>query len=173
MRRLADPNRIRELMRRLGQQPGRGGRVFLTGGASALLIGWRETTIDVDLMLDADAEPLLRAIAGLKETLELNIELASPADFIPELPGWSDRSQFIVREGHVDFFHYDFYAQALSKLERGHATDMSDVAEMITRRLVEAPEALRLFGQIEPELYRYPAIDPPSFRRQVGRIFGS
>ncbi len=158
-------------MRRLGQQPGRGGRVYLTGGACALLIGWRETTIDVDLMFDADAEPLLRAVADLKETLELNVELASPADFIPELPGWSDRSQFIVREGRVDFFFYDFYAQALSKVERGHVTDMSDVAEMMARRLVDPPMALRLFDEIESELYRYPAIDAPSFRRQVEATF--
>jgi len=86
MRRLADLDRIKQLMRRLGQQPGRGGRVYLTGGASALLIGWRQATIDVDLMFDVDAEPLLRAIVGLKEALGINVELASPADFIPELP---------------------------------------------------------------------------------------
>lgn len=159
-------------MRRLGEQPGGGGRVYLTGGASALLVGWRETTIDVDLMLDADAEPLLRAIADLKEALELNIELASPADFIPELPGWAARSRFIAHEGRVDFLHYDFYAQALSKVERGHATDMADVGEMIARRLVDPTQALQLFNAIEGGLYRYPAIDARSFRRQVELTFG-
>jgi hypothetical protein len=173
MRRLADPDRIKELMRRLGQQPGRGGRVYLTGGASALLIGWRQTTIDVDLMFDADAEPLLRAVVELKEALEINVELASPADFIPELPGWRDRSRFIAREGRLDFLHYDFYAQALAKVERGHATDMADVAEMVTRQLVQPAEALRLFGDVEPELYRYPAIDAASFRRQVEAAFSA
>ena len=160
-------------MRRLGQQPGRGGRVYLTGGASALLIGWRQATIDVDLMFDADAEPLLRAIVGLKEALEINVELASPADFIPELPGWQERSQFIIREGRVDFFHYDFYAQALAKVERGHATDLEDVAEMLTRQLVQPAKALQLFGQIEPQLYRYPAIDAGSFCRQVEEAFSA
>ena len=173
MRRLADPDRIKELMRRLGQQPGRGGRVYLTGGASALLIGWRQATIDVDLMFDAEAEPLLKAIVELKEALEINVELASPADFIPELPGWRDRSLFVGREGRVDFFHYDFYAQALAKVERGHATDMADVAEMVARQLVDPLEAIRLFGEIEPTLHRYPALDAPSFRRQVEAVFGS
>ncbi len=47
-------------------------------------------------MFDADAEPLLRAVANLRETLELNVELASPAVFILELPGWSDRSQIVI-----------------------------------------------------------------------------
>ena len=173
MRRLADPDRIHELMRRLGQQPGQGGRVYLTGGASALLVGWRQSTIDVDLMFDADAEPLLRAIVGLKETLEINVELASPADFIPELPRWQDRSQFIAREGRIDFFHYDFYAQALAKVERGHSTDLADVSEMLTRQLVQPTKAVQLFDEIEPQLYRYPAIDAGSFRRKVEEAFSA
>lgn len=171
MRRLADPARIKELMRRLGQHPGQGGRVYLTGGASALLIGWRQTTIDIDLMFDAEAEPLLRIIAELKETLEINVELASPADFIPELPGWQNRSQFITREGRIDFFHYDFYAQALAKVERGHATDLADIAEMMARQLVESSKALQLFGEIEPQLHRYPAVDAASFRQKVEEVF--
>lgn len=34
-----------------------------------------------------DVDSLLREIPGLKEDLGVNIELASPPDFIPELPG--------------------------------------------------------------------------------------
>jgi hypothetical protein len=51
----------------------------------------------------------------LKSELDLNVELASPADFIPPLPGWRERSRLIAREGALTFFHYDFYAQALAK----------------------------------------------------------
>ena len=40
---------------------------------------------------------------------------------------------------------------------------------MLSRGLVE-PEAVRqYFADIEPQLYRYPAIDPESFRRSVRR----
>jgi hypothetical protein len=38
---------------------------------------------------------------------------------------------------------------------------------MVRRGLVDPAELLRLFGEIEPELFRYPAIDAPSFRRRV------
>ena len=172
MRRLADADRVQQFMHRLGQLGERGGHVYLTGGATALLVGWRSTTIDIDLALGADAEHLLRVMPALKEELELNVELAAPSDFIPELPGWRGRSRFIQRAGRIDFFHYDFYAQALSKVERGHAQDQGDVRAMLDRNLIDPETAVHLFEQIEPELYRYPAITPASFRRDVERMFG-
>jgi hypothetical protein len=107
------------------------------------------------------------AIADIKVRLQVNIELASPADFLPALPGWQDRSRFIADEGRVAFYHYDFYAQALSKLERGHSQDRIDVTAMRESRLVAPAELLKLFEQIEPELLRYPAVDPPTLRRAV------
>ena len=105
-----------------------------------------------------------------KERLSINIELASPGDFIPELPGWRERSQFIVREGKISFLHYDFYAQALSKIERSHSRDLGDVREMIARKLVLPEKLLELFMLIEPVLYRYPALDPASFRARVESV---
>ena len=92
---------------------------------------------------------------------------ATPDDFIPALPGWEARSRFISREGMIDFFHYDFYGQALAKIERGHSTDLRDVREMIERRLIEPARLLDLFSRIEDQLYKYPAIDAKSFRKAV------
>jgi hypothetical protein len=154
-------------MQALGSASTAEARVYITGGATAVLEGWRATTVDVDLTIVPDRDEMLRAVPALKEELELNIELASPADFIPELPGWQDRSRFIVREGRVSFFHYDFYAQALAKIERGHAQDAADVGSMLDRGLVEPGRLRELFQAIEPRLYRYPAIDPKSFRRAL------
>ena len=44
---------------------------------------------------------------------------------------------------------------------------------MIDRGLVEPATAVDLFQQIEPQLFRYPAIDPASFRKRVDRHLGS
>ena len=107
-------------------------------------------------------DAVLRAIPAIKERLQVNIELASPLDFIPVPSGWEDRSPPIVRIGRVGFHHFDLYAQALAKLERGHRRDVADVREMLGRGLVAAPQLLTYFERIEPDLYRYPAIDPPS-----------
>ena len=167
MRELTDADRLRRFMEALGAEADSETRVYLTGGATAVLLGWRPTTIDADIVIFPESDRLLRAIPRLKESLRMNVELASPAHFIPELPGWDERSPFITREGKVSFHHYDLYAQALSKIERGHAQDRLDVTEMLRRSLVEPARLRELFAQIEPKLYRYPAIDPPSFRRAV------
>lgn len=169
MRQLADADRIRKLLHELGRETGDATRIYLTGGATAVLHGWRSTTIDVDIKLVPERDALLRAIPRLKEDLELNVELASPPDFIPEVPGWEDRSPFVRQEGALAVYHYDLYAQALAKVERGHAQDVGDVQEMLSRGLIEPGRLLDLFTRIEPELYRFPAIDPASFRRAVER----
>lgn len=77
--------------------------------------------MDVDIKAEPEPTSFFEAIAAIKNDLSLNIELANPSDFIPELPGWHDRSPFIARHGQIDFYHYDPYSQALFKLERGHS----------------------------------------------------
>ena len=167
MREVADADRIRRAMRHLGLAADAETRVYFTGGATAVLLGWRRTTIDIDIRIVPENDRLLRAIPMLKEQLRINVELASPADFIPVPPGWEDRSLFIGSEGKIAFYHFDPYAQALAKVERSHTQDLEDVHALIQRGLVDRRRALEYFQRIEPELYRYPAIDPRSFRRAV------
>jgi hypothetical protein len=62
-------------------------------------------------------------VEGLKEELDLNVELAAPSDFIPLPKGWEDRSPLISEEEKLSFHHFDPVAQALSKVERGHSQD--------------------------------------------------
>lgn len=173
MRSLADAPRIREFMRVLGQRVHAKARVYFTGGATAVLEGWRATTIDVDIEIVPDSDAVLRELPALKDQLSVNVELASPAHFIPELPGWRDRSPWIADEGTLSFHHYDFYAQALAKLERGHAQDLEDVKQMLARKLIEAGRAVAFFEGIEKNLYRYPAVDPKAFRRDVLAAFAT
>jgi hypothetical protein len=167
MREPVNSTLVRRFMRDLAMLSAGAGRVYLTGGASAVLLGWRDTTVDIDLKILPEDDRVLRVIPALKEKLGINVEIASPSDFIPPLPGWEERSPFIQREGTLSFHHYDFYAQCLAKMERGHRKDQADVKRMIDSGVVK-PERLReLFEAIEPELYRYPAIDPASFRQAV------
>lgn len=146
------------------------GRVYLVGGASAVLLGWRGATIDVDLKIVPESDDLLRSLPRLKEKLRLNIELAAPDDFIPELPKWQERSQFIRQEDKLSFYHYDFYAQVLAKIERRHHQDIADVNNFISRQLVEANRLLELFTAIESQLHRYPQLDAKSFRQAVEQV---
>src|SRR5574337_244514 len=162
MREIADADRIRRLMRALGAEADIAVRIYFTGGATAVLFGWRRSTIDVDLRIDPEPDRLLRALPRLKDELRVNIELASPADFIPVPPGWEARSPFVAAEGKASFFHFDLYAQALAKVERNHAQDREDVQAMIHGGLIDPRRALEYFRQRSEELYRFPEIDPRS-----------
>ena len=167
MRGEADRVKIERFMRALGSRVTGPGRVYLTGGGTAVLEGWREMTIDLDLKAAPEPKGFFEAIAELKDAVDLNVKMAVPDDFIPALPGWRDRSPFIASHGAVEFYHYDLYSQALAKIERGHARDLIDVAALIDRGRVERGELLRLFELIEPDLIRFPAIEPRVFRAAV------
>lgn len=171
MREPVDAARVRRVLDALGRAAERDLRIYVVGGTSAVLYGWRASTVDVDLALRPDDDAVLRAIPRLKDALRVNIELASPADFLPLPPGWEERSPFITRVGRAAFHHFDPYAQALAKVERGHRRDLDDVRAMLDRGLIDVARARTLFDAIEPELYRFPAVDAPTFRGAVEAAF--
>ena len=149
------------------------GFVFLSYGATAVLVGWRATTIDVDVVFHPEQESVLRALAELKNELQINVELVSPADFLPVPAAWEDRSIFVARKGRLSFYHFDPYAQALAKLERAHARDLGDVRELLERGLVDRERLQSYFAEVEPELFRFPAVDPRSLRSRVEETLAS
>jgi len=171
MREVADRGRIEAFLEALAREATASVDVFLVGGTTAVLYGWRASTIDIDLVMRPESDAMLRAIPALKERLEVNVELASPDQFIPVPPGWEERSPVISRVGKVTFRHYDLVAQALAKIERGHGRDLTDVDAMVARGLITGHEVRTMFDRMEPELYRFPAIDAPSFRHAVDAVF--
>ncbi|MGH2746412.1 MAG: DUF6036 family nucleotidyltransferase [Actinomycetota bacterium] len=173
MRELTTPERVERFMQELGRAVRNPVRVYFTGGVTAILHGWRDATIDIDLKAVPESDEVLRAVSRLKEKLSVNVELAAPDQFIPEVPGWQERSLFIGSEGPASFFHYDLYSQALSKIERGHSQDVGDVRRALADGLVDRAMLRTLFDRIEPELFRYPAIDPKAFRRGLEDMLGS
>ena len=91
---------------------------------------------------------------------------------MPALPGWKERSKFIEKEGSLEFYHYDFYGQALSKIERWHARDEADVAWMLGNGLVDRKTLWDLFCASEAKLIRYPAVHAVGLRARVRGNFG-
>lgn len=172
MRELADAERIRRFMTAFGAAAPREGICYLIGGGTAVLLGWRDTTVDVDIELDPEQDELLRALPAIKAELQINVELASPRHFIPLPAGWEERSPSAGREGRLTFKHFDLYSQALAKLERSHSQDLEDVQAMLERGLVEPDRLRSAFEEIEPALYRFPAVDPADFRRSLDQALG-
>jgi hypothetical protein len=172
MRGQTNVEKIRRFMRELGWAARSPGRIYFTGGVTAVLLGWREMTLDIDLKADPEPSGFFEALPGLKEKFDLNIELASPEDFVPALPGWAERSVGIGREEKLEFLHYDFYGQALAKIERFHQRDQLDVERMLADGWVQRGKLWELFCATEPKLIRYPAIDPKALRERVRKIAG-
>lgn len=171
MRLLATADRIREFLRVLGRRSPQPARVYLAGGATAVLLGWRDTTIDVDLAVAGPGQDaLLRAIPALKEELALSVELATPADFIPLPQGWEEHSRFEAQEGALTVLHVALVWQALAKVHRGHRQDLVDARTMLDLGFVDEQELWSAFERVEPELFRFPNIHPPAFRAAVERF---
>jgi len=150
MREIANKERTLALLQHLGQQA--------------------KGPMDVDLKLAPEPSGIFQAIAEAKDSLNINIELASPDLFIPELPGWQDRSKHITSVGDVEFYHYDLYSQALAKIERSHERDLRDVNALLDSDLVERSRLWDLFLEIEKDLIRFPNLNPKAFRSKVEQI---
>jgi hypothetical protein len=167
MRQLADSGRIQEFLRALGAEAEEEARLYFTGGATAVLLGWRSHAIDLDVKLVPEAERLLLALPQIAQRLGINVERASPGYYLPELDGWEQRSPFVAREGRLAFYHYDLSAQALAKIARGHAQDMEDLKAMLSRGLVARGDLLENLRKIEPRLGLFPALDASRLRLLV------
>ena len=159
MRRKLTRDGLRDLMGELARTAprGRSFRVFVVGGGTAVYVGWRPSTIDADLCSDDDS--VFRDVQQIKERLGLNIEFARPEDFVPALAGSDERHVFIETVGRVSFFHYDPYAQILSKLVRGFNRDLADAEGLVTSGMVDPARLRRLVIEIPEKAYsRYPAL---------------
>ena len=67
VREVADRERIGAFMTALARHATADADVFLVGGTRAVVVGWRVTTIDVDLVMRPEADAMLRAIPMLKK----------------------------------------------------------------------------------------------------------
>jgi hypothetical protein len=167
MRRKATVQVLEQFMQQLAAGAQSRGKVYLTGGATALLLGFRDQTIEIDLKLDPEPQGVFEAIARLKNSLDINVELDSPDDFIPPRRLWREHSRHIATIGKVEFFHYDFALQALSKIERSHSHDLQDVSSFLRNNAVTTSELREVLKEIEPLLIWSPAIDPQRFKLKV------
>ncbi len=167
MRREVDLAKLELFIDAAGKAAKGPGRIYIVGGSTALLLGIRSMTIDIDIKLNPEPAGIFEAIAGLKEQLSINVELAAPDDFMPALPGWEERSEFIRRSGQVEFYHYDFYGQALAKIQRSHTKDIEDACALVRLGKVDPLKLLELFEGVRPLLVRYPGVDASDFTSRV------
>lgn len=159
--------KLKTLLMELGRRATTSGRIYLVGGSTCLMLGARSQTVDVDLKLDPEPGGIFEAIGYMKNALDLNVELAAPDDFLPPLPQWRERSEFIARHGMVDFYHYDYYGQCLAKISRANEVDLADASWYVDNGLVKRTKLLELFESVRAQLIRYPALDEHTLEARV------
>ena len=144
-------------------------RLYLVGGATLVYEGLRQQSLDIDIhyeVADEHEAEFARVIRRLKEEMQINIELASPGDFIPLPAGWKERAKFVGRFGLVAVFHFALYSTALSKIERGREGDYEDVLAMLRSGQINIEELNHAFQNILPRLERESLKrDPEKFKR--------
>ncbi len=171
MRSPVDKNKLFSFFQEIGNRSEGPGRIYIVGGSTALLLGVRDQTVDIDIKLDPEPKGIFASISSLKESLSISVELASPDQFVPALPNWKERSEFIAKFGQVEFFHYDFYGQAFAKIVRGHTVDLSDVRALISLGKVESSFLRKLIQSVMPELERYPALNGLEIQKRMDDFF--
>lgn len=145
-------------MKSVGRTIQKNATFYLTGGATAILYDFRGGTIDIDIAGDMDE--LFAFIPKLKEGLQINIEMAKPTDFIPSLPGERERHIPIGTFGKATFMHFDPYAQAFSKIVRGHQTDIADVKALVSAKLVDMKKLCGMVKEItDADFSRHPRLN--------------
>lgn len=169
-----DQQRIEQFLVELGRRFRHPGKVYLVGGTTMVYQGYRSQTLDIDLAFEVQDEhhaEFIQAIRALKEELNINVEEASPGDFIPLPPGVEARSPFIGRYGQLEVFHFDLYSTALSKIERGTEEDLRDVLALLRHGRIEAARLQELFEIILPE-FEVASLrgDPEEFRRKFEAV---
>jgi hypothetical protein len=155
-----------EFMEEIGRIAKRPVTICFAGGSTAVLLGFRDGTIEIDL---AGALGRVYAeIPRIKERLRVNVGTAKPTDFVPSLEGEASRHLFIRAEGKATFLHFDPYAQAFSKIVRGHVTDLADADSLMAAGLVDPQRLLRLVKKVTDRAFaRYTRLTRASVEAAV------
>ena len=157
MRPPIDRLRVHYFLVKLGMEFHHPARLYLVGGTTLVYEGLREQSLDIDISYEVadehDAE-FTRVLRKLKDEMQVNVELASPGDFIPLPAGWKERARHVGRFGLVDVFHFDLYSTALSKIERGREGDFQDVLSMLRGGQIKLDELRAAFESILPRIER-------------------
>ncbi|HXL35928.1 MAG TPA: DUF6036 family nucleotidyltransferase [Ktedonobacteraceae bacterium] len=174
MRPGVDKAAIESFLQQLGRTFHKQARLYLVGGAALVHLGVRPGfTQYIDIQVGGTNEgELIVAIQRLIQQMQVNVEFASPADFMPLPSQWETHARFIGRYGMIDVFYFDFYSIALSKTEQGNQRDIADVKLLVQQGIITLNELDTAYQEVLSQLGkgRYPRITPQRFSERYTAI---
>jgi len=174
MRPNVDKARIEDFLKNLGRTFRKPGRLYLVGGAALVHLGIRSGfTQDIDVeVTGSNAGDMFTAIRGLVEQMNINVEFASPRDFMPLPSQWETNARYIGRYGSIDVFYFDFYSIALSKIERGNTRDINDVKLLLDRGIITLEELDAAYQEVLAQMGKgsYARLNPQQFADRYAAV---
>jgi hypothetical protein len=174
MRPNVDKKAIESFFQQLGRTFRKPGRLYLVGGAALVHAGVRPGfTQYIDIQVrGTNEDDLIISIQRLIQQMQINIEFASPKDFLPLPLQWETHAQYVDRYGQIEVFYFDFYSIALSKIERGTTRDIEDVKLLVQQQRIALDELDTTYQEVLGQLGkgRYPKITPERFAKRYAAI---
>lgn len=158
---------IENFLQRLGDECTNSTLMYLLGGTALFLLGNPRSTEDIDYLGDDLPSPKDDfALLVKKIAIELDIEVEGvPIEgFLPIPDGSEQRHILIGKYKALTVYAFDPYTIALSKIDRGFASDLQDVRFLVERGLVNLSILESQVPALEAQAVPY-LIDVLSFRR--------
>jgi hypothetical protein len=174
MRPNVDRQAIEHFLTELGRRFRQDGRLYLVGGAALVHAGIRPgssaTTQDIDL--EVASGDMYQIIQQLKGQLNINVEFASPRDYLPLPHNWQSLSRYVGRYGTIDVFYFDFYSLALSKIARANSRDLQDVVLLLQQQVITLADLDRAAQEVAAQMGKghYKRFDPNDFLARYNTI---
>jgi hypothetical protein len=160
---------IKNFLYRLGERFTETATLYLIGGGALLLLGSQRTTLDIDYVgsdYPLPTDKLASTIQSLAMEMKIEVEPVPLDEFIPLPAGAHTRHRFIGQYGKLAIYVFDPYSIAISKLDRGFATDLQDIAFLIHQQLITL-EQLEQYAQTALKHALAFNIDPKEFREHL------
>jgi hypothetical protein len=126
-----------------------------------------------DVVIESTHEDeMVTAIRRIVDQAQINVEFASPEDFIPIPAQWMAQARYVGRYGLVDVFYFDFYSLALSKIARGTDRDLIDVKLLIQQKVITLEGLDAACNEVLPRMGKRPYInlDPQHFAERYAIV---
>lgn len=174
MRQRADQERLRLFLSALGARLRLPVRLYLVGGTIMVDLGLRRSTVDIDYVAVTDDpradEDLERAIRSLKDDLDVNVEPASPQDFLP-VPAWArEQGRFVGQYGPVAVYHYHLPSVVIAKTARGYEQDLDDAEALLRGGHVDWAEIDRTWREMRASPRGWLRYEPDEVERRLEEV---
>lgn len=171
VRQRVDQERLRRFLTALGARLRLPVRLYLVGGTIMVDLGLRRSTVDIDYVAVTDDrradDDLERAIRSLKDDLDVNVEPASPQDFLP-VPAWArEAGRFIGQYGPLAVYHYHLPSVVIAKIARGYEQDLDDAETLLRGGHVSWQDIERTWGEMRSSPRGWVRYEPAEVERRL------